>query len=423
MIKPQKIKLSNGLTLVMVHLPQSLTTTVMISVEAGSEYETKNINGISHFLEHMCFKGTSKRPSALAISAELDSLGAQYNAFTSQEFTSYYAKAKNDSTYNILDILADMYLDPLFKLEEIEKERGVIIQELNMYEDTPQRKVGELFFNLVYGDQPAGWDIGGRKEVIKKIKREDFINYREKFYIPNSTVVTVAGAKATPQIIPAIERYFSSLKKKKKTLKPKTIEKQSKPRELVHFKKVDQTHLILGFRAFDIFDKRKYALYLASDILGGGMSSRLFQKIREEMGAAYYVHTDVDLYLDHGLFVMSAGVDHEKIEKVIKSSLDEFIKISREKVEKKELDRAKEHWIGNFVMSLESSDTIAAYYSAGEIMKLPLKTPEEVIKIVKSVKAEDILATMKYIVKNERLNLAAITPFKKKSFIDILKVR
>jgi predicted Zn-dependent peptidase len=423
MTKPFKTTLDNGLRIVLVHLPESLTTTAMIAVEAGSEYETKEINGISHFLEHMCFKGTEKRPKSLDISSELDGLGANYNAFTSQEFTSYYAKARNENVYQILDILADMYLNPLFDSQEIEKERGVIIQELNMYEDTPKRRVSELFFNLVYGDQPAGWSIGGRKEVIKRLKREDFLKYRKKFYIPNATSIVIAGKEATPKIIPEIQKYFGKLKKQKKVLKPKTIEKQKKPQELIYFKKVNQAHMVLGFRAFNIFDKRKYALYLASDILGGGMSSRLFQIIRDEMGAAYYIYSDTDFYLDHGLFTVSSGVELDKIEKVIEAILKEVKRLTLEKVSKEELNRAKEHWIGNFVMSLESSDALAAYYVANEIIGLPLKTPEEIIKEIKKVKAEEINAVMKSIVKNERLNMALIGPFKNRSFLDILKVK
>jgi predicted Zn-dependent peptidase len=181
--------------------------------------------------------------------------------------------------------------------------------------------------------------------------------------------------------------------------------------------------MVLGFRAFNIFDKRKYALYLASDILGGGMSSRLFQIIRDEMGAAYYIYSDTDFYLDHGLFTVSSGVELDKIEKVIEAILKEVKRLTLEKVSKEELNRAKEHWIGNFVMSLESSDALAAYYVANEIIGLPLKTPEEIIKEIKKVKAEEINAVMKSIVKNERLNMALIGPFKNRSFLDILKVK
>jgi len=173
----RKKVLPNGMRLILVPKADSFTTTVAVSVEAGSKYETKDINGLSHFLEHMCFKGTKKRPRAIDISSELDGMGASYNAFTAQEMTSYYVKARNESLDKVLDVIADMYLNPVFDENEIEKERGVIIEEINMYEDTPQRRVQEFFMQLVYGDQPAGWDIAGRKEVIRKLTRGDFIKY------------------------------------------------------------------------------------------------------------------------------------------------------------------------------------------------------------------------------------------------------
>ncbi len=414
--------MKNGLRVILVPESQNLTTTVMVSVEAGSEYETKEINGLSHFLEHMCFKGTHKRPTAMDIASELDGLGAQYNAFTSQESTSYYAKAKNENAGEILDVVADMYRDPMFEHQEIEKERGVIIQELNMYEDTPMRRVAELFMNVVYGDQPAGWDIGGKKEIIRKLSRDDFIDYRSKHYLPQATVVTIAGGRAKKEMLKKAEDYFKGLPGGKKGAKPKTKESQRKPAELVSFKDVDQSHLVLGFRAFDVYDKRKYALRVAADILGGGMSSRLFQKVREELGAAYYVRADADLSIDHGLFEMAAGVEHEKIDLVVKAALKEFSRAGNEKIGAQELARAKEHLIGNLFMSLEGSDEIGSFYAAQEIFRLGLSTPQEVAKKINAVTADEIRSAVRQIVRNDRLNLAVIGPFKKRSFLDILRV-
>ncbi|MEK7512936.1 MAG: pitrilysin family protein, partial [Patescibacteria group bacterium] len=185
--------LPNGTRIILVPQAGSVATTVAVLVEAGSKYETKEINGLSHFLEHMCFKGTTKRPRPLDIASELDGLGATYNAFTSQEYTSYFAKVKNDEFRRVLDIVTDLYLHPTFNAEEIEKEKGVIVEEINMYEDLPQRKVGELFMELVYGDQPAGWSIAGLKEVVRRLTRDDFIQYRAAHYLPQATIVVVAG--------------------------------------------------------------------------------------------------------------------------------------------------------------------------------------------------------------------------------------
>ena len=304
----QKLVLKNGMRLILVPEPQSLATTVAVLVQAGSKYETKEINGLSHFLEHMCFKGTKKRPRPIDIASELDGLGAEYNAFTSQEWTSYYAKAKNENFDKILEIVSDLYLNPVFGPAEIEKEKGVIIEEINMYEDIPQRRVQELFMELVYGDQPAGWSVAGRKEVIRILGQENFLKYRGEHYLASSTILVIAGGfsaegHSTPRVSDSrsgsasggdfkniskkVENYFADLGRGKKSGKIKVAESQEKSGELIKFKESDQTHLILGFRAFDVFDKRRFVLELLADILGGSMGSRLFQRIREELGAAY----------------------------------------------------------------------------------------------------------------------------------------
>ncbi len=407
---------------ILVPQPGSLATTVMVSVQAGSKYETKDQNGISHFLEHMCFKGTAKRPKPIDISAELDGLGAQSNAFTSQESTAYFAKAKNGNFNEILDVVADMYLNPIFDPNEIEKEKGVIIQELNMYADTPARRVQELFMQLVYGDQPAGWDIVGRKEVIRKITRNDFIKYRSRHYVPQATIVTISGGFKEKGLMKNIEKYFLALKPGPKSNKLKVKEIQSKPKELVHFKKSDQTHLIMGFRAFGIHDKRRLALQVGSEVLGGGMSSRLFKKIRDELGAAYYVRAEADLYSDHGLFTMSAGVDHTKIGAVIKAGLNEFASLRDDLVSEKELKKAKEHLIGNLFLSLETSDELGAFFTFQELLGLKLTSAQEIARKVNAITSDDVRDVMRAVIKNNRLNLALIGPFKKQSFRAILKV-
>src|SRR3989344_463887 len=204
----RRIILVNGLRLILVPQPGNLATTVAVAVEAGSKYETKEINGLSHFLEHMCFKGTTKRPRAIDISSELDGMGANYNAFTSQEMTAYYVKARKESLDRVLDVIADVYLNPVFDPKEIDKERGVITEEINMYEDTPQRRVHDFFMEFVYGDQPAGWDVAGRKEVIARLTREDFIKYRSGHYIASATTVVVSGGFDGKDIEKKIAGYF-----------------------------------------------------------------------------------------------------------------------------------------------------------------------------------------------------------------------
>ncbi len=408
----KKTVLKNGLRLITIPKKDNLSVTVLVLVEAGSKYETKEINGLSHFLEHMCFKGTKDRPKTIDISGALDGLGAEYNAFTSQEFTGYYAKAQAKHLDTVLDIVSDLYLNPVFDAKEIDKERGVVIQELNMYEDMPNRRVHELFTTLLYGDQPAGWDVGGRKEVIQKLTRDDFIAYRDKHYVASATTVVVAGAFDEEDIIKKVEQIFSGMPTNKKGEKEPTIEQQSKPAVFVKYKDSDQTHLVLGVRAYNVFDEKRYALEVLGDILGGGMGSRLFQVIRDELGAAYYVRAAAELATDHGILSAWIGSDHEKLPSVIDAVIVEFKKLAHEPVGKEELQRAKDHLTGNLILGIETTDALANFYGDQEIITKSIVTPEEIIKRIQAVTAEEIQSVAKEIFTDERLNLAVIGPIK-----------
>src|SRR3989344_7246823 len=207
----KKIVLGNGLRIILNSRKESLTTTVLVLVATGSKYETKEISGISHFLEHLCFKGTTNRPTALKITSELDALGAEYNAFTGEEYTGYHAKADARHTDKILEIVSDLYVNPIIPKEEIEKEKGVIIEEINMYEDLPMRKVQEVFTELLYGDQPAGWPIAGKKEVIQRMTREEIVNYRNAHYVGKATAILVSGAFDETAVMKKIEAGFANV--------------------------------------------------------------------------------------------------------------------------------------------------------------------------------------------------------------------
>lgn len=411
----------NGLTLLLVPTPGSIATTFMVLARAGSKYETKTMNGISHFLEHMMFKGTETRPSALQISSELDGVGAQYNAFTGHEMTAYYAKVKNEFGLRALDIISDLYLNPIFDEKEIEKEKGVIVEEINMYEDLPQRKVQELFLQCVYGDQPAGWPIAGSRENVRSFGREDFLRYRKAHYVPQATVLVVAGGFEPREVISFLRKQFSHVFAGAKSPKKKVIDSQAKPRELIFSKESDQTHLVLGFRAFSLFDRRKYVLQVLTDVLGGGMSSRLFHRIREEMGAAYYVRASDDLYSDHGFLSMSAGVTHAKAKDVLRAGLQEFSRLCKEKVSEKELVKAKDHIIGTFSLSLETSDEVALFYATQEILSMRLQRPEEAIQKIRAVTAEDMRGVARTLFRANRLNFALVGPFQQGEFGGLLK--
>ncbi len=421
-MKISKKILPNGLRVVTIPMKDNPTATVLVLVEAGSKYEDKKINGVSHFLEHMCFKGTKKRQKAIDISKELDGLGSQYNAFTAQEYTGYYAKSDARHFKQVFDIISDIYLNSTFPEAEIEKEKGVIIEEINMYEDTPARHVQDLIMELLYGDTPAGWNIAGEKKNILSMKRDDFVKYKKEHYVPKATVIVVSGSVKESEVMREVKRVFGDIPKHKKISKVPVNEKQSKPEALIKFKQTDQTHFVLGLRSYDFFDKRSTALSVLSAILGGGMSSRLFQKLREEMGVGYYVRAYNDAYTDHGFFQISAGVDNKRIYEVLNAVISECSKLKDELVSKEELEKVKEYLIGNMKLSLESTDDIANFYGGQELLKKEFKDIDQKAREIRKVTREDIQNVAREIFQNNRLNLALIGPFnEKKSFIDILK--
>ncbi|MEI7809958.1 MAG: pitrilysin family protein [bacterium] len=422
MQKPIKKILNNGLRVVTIPMKDNPTATVLILVETGSKYEEKKLNGISHFLEHMYFKGTTKRPKAIDISRELDSIGSQYNAFTSQEYTGYYAKSDAKHFKQIFDVISDIYLNSTFPEAEIEKEKGVIVEEINMYEDLPMRHVQDMMMELLYGDQPAGWNIAGEKKNVQAMKRDDFVKYKGMHYLPESTVIVVSGNVTEKMVLAEVNKIFGNIANGKKVNKIKTIDKQEKPNILIKFKETDQTHFVLGMRTYDLFNKKNSVLSLLSGVLGGGMSSRLFQKLREEMGVGYYVRAYNDAYTDHGFFQISAGVDNKRIDEVIKACLDECKNLKENLVSDEELNKVKEYLMGNMKLSLEASDDIANFYGGQELLKKEMKSAEEKAEEIRKVTAKQIRDLANNIFVNEKLNLALIGPFKdKKQFSKILK--
>ncbi len=423
MIKPTRTVLSNGLRIITIPKPDAPAVTVMALAEAGSKYEEKEESGLSHFIEHVLFKGTPKRPRAFDISSELDALGAQSNAFTSQEYTGYYATVWPKHFGKALDIISDIYLNPLFDAEELEKEKGVIIEEINMYEDNPARQVRDLFNELLHGDQPAGWSVLGTRDHIKAMKREQFVNYHQRHYVAAGTVVVVSGAFDTEIVLKQIAKKFSTIPETLLVTKKPTINLQKKSATLVRQKDSDQAHLVLGFKAYDLFDKRTVGLDLLATVLGGGMSSRLFQRIREEMGAAYYVRANNDSLTDHGALEIGVGADTKRVKEVIKVVLEECRRLIAEPIPLAELSRVKDYIIGNLYLDLETSSHLAFYYGLQEILRHRLETPEAYVRKMKAVTAKDIQKIAKDIFTEERLNLAIIGPYEdKRQFASIVRI-
>ncbi len=417
-----KHTLANGLRIVTVPMKNTKAVTVLVLVGTGSKYETKDINGISHFLEHMFFKGTKKRPDTLAVAETLDMVGGQYNAFTGREYTGYWAKVDSKHLDLALDWVSDIFLNSKLEPQEIERERGVIIEEINMDLDTPIEHISDLWEELLYGNQPAGWPVIGKKEVIAKIKRENFINYLKEHYLAKNTVIIVAGQFGIENLESRIKNYFANIVLGRPKPRNKVIEKQKKPGVLVRFKKTDQTHFYLGVRAYDVFDSRKYAIGLLAVILGGNMSSRLWIRVREREGLAYYISTSAEVYTDHGYLATRAGVDNNRAERAIGIIVNEYKKISNQKITPQELKKAKDYIKGNTVLGLESSDAVASFVGGQEILTNRILTPEEKFAKIEAVTLDDVYKVAKDIFKPEKLNLALIGPFKdKKKFDKLLK--
>lgn len=414
----KKITLPNGLRLLLIPQP-GVAATALILAAAGSEYETKRTNGLSHFLEHMVFKGTERRPEPGMTAEALDSLGAEYNAFTTQEFTGYWAKAEAHQLPKLLELVSDLYLHPLFAAKEIEKERGVIIEELNMYEDLPVRKIHDVFMETMYGNQPAGWDVGGTKDIIRKLNREDFLKYRAERYIPAGTVIAISGEFDSAAVAKFIRREFGALPKR--PFIPKKPARTARRRKInVRHKESDQSHLMLGVPTFSLSDPRRYPAEVLAHLLGGGMSSRLFMKIREEMGAAYYVRAESSLFLDHGFLSLGAGVNHPKLHSVIKAMLAECARLTKEPVGAAELKKTKDHLVGTFMLELETSDELAEFFAEQEIMTGKMLLPGQITKELQAVSADDLRRLARDIFKDGNLALALIGPAKEADLKDLL---
>jgi predicted Zn-dependent peptidase len=418
----KKTTLKNGLKIITVPMENSNSVTVLILVGVGSKYETKDINGISHFLEHMFFKGTKKRPTTLKIAETLDGVGGEYNAFTSKEITGFWAKVDKKHTKVALDWISDMFLNSKFDGKEIEREKGVIIEEANMYLDTPTAYIGDLWEKLLYQDQPAGWRIIGEKENILSFNRQKIVDYYRNHYSSKNTIICIAGGIDQDKIESEIQNYFKDIGHGLANQKVKAKEVQKKPELLIYHKKTDQTHFCLGTRAYNMFSPQRYALALLSVVLGGNMSSRLFIKVRERSGLAYSIHTSADNTTDTGYLVTQAGIDHKNLEKSIKLILQEYKNLKDKKITEKELQKAKDYLKGTMALSLDSSDSQASFYALQELLEKRILTAEEKFKKIDEVSADDINKVANDIFLPEKLNLAVIGPFEEKDKDKLLKL-
>lgn len=418
----KKTTLKSGLRIITVPQKETKAISALVLVGTGSKYEEKNISGISHFVEHMLFKGTKKKKGPMEVSEALDAVGGDYTAFTGEEYTGYYAKVDKTHFDIALDWVSDIFLNATIPLKELERERGVVIEEINMFNDNPMKNIGDIWRKALYGDQPAGWFIGGTKNSVSKISRNQIVSYIRSQYVAKNTVICIAGNIKKAQAVEKVKTYFLKTKKSEPKGKPGVVESQTAPNVYILNKKTGQTTLALGVRGYNHFSPDKYVLDIMSTLLGGMMSSRVFNEVREKMGAAYYVATYNESETDTGSLATFAGIDSSKIFKVIEVILKEYKKLTVKKVSEKELKKIKDHLKGKIVLGMESSDAKASFYGMQEILKNEILSEEEIMKKIDKVKSSDIMRVARDIFKDEKLNLAVIGPFKDKDqFKKILK--
>ena len=413
--------LKNGLRIVLTNVPGNKTATVVVMTGTGSRYENAKENGLAHFLEHMFFKGTKKRPSAKAISEELDGVGAIYNAFTAKDRTAYYAKVGAEYIDSALDVITDIFLNSSLPSREITKERGAIIQEIDMYEDMPMRTVDNVFEELLFGaEHPLGRTILGPKANIRRFTREEFIAYHKRNYTPLNTIVSIAGDFDEKKVLAKLHKIFGKLDVGNPPDCITFSSEQDSARAAIKEKKTDQTQLMLGVPAYPYQHKDEYVLAVLATALGGGMSSRLFTEVREKRGLAYSVHAWVEKYPDTGYLAVQAGVQHDKLHETVKTILAELRKLKRTRIPFGELAKVKAYLKGTLTLSLETSDEIAQDAASSLLTTQRIRPLAERLKAIDAVSAADVQRVAVDILKSHLLNAAVIGPHANRKELEAL---
>ncbi|MBD3362116.1 hypothetical protein GF362_00165 [Candidatus Dojkabacteria bacterium] len=403
-------KLENGMRVLYIPQESMLSTTIMILVKVGSRYEDKVNNGIAHFVEHMFFKGTKKRPSSKAIGMAIERIGGNSNAFTSFDYTGYYIKVPKENLSEALKILADLMKNGLFKQEEIEKERGVIKEEIRMYEDNPMRKVSSLWFSEFFGDTPLGRDIAGTIESVDSMDRKFFMDFVDKYYVGDNILLTVSGGTEKEKTKELIIKNFSDLPNGS-SKKFQNYEKQERKSKIKNFHKpLEQSHLILGGYSFPRDYQNKYTLKVGQAILSQGFGSRLFQVIRDKLGLAYYIYSKHQNLEEIGVFQIGLGVENSKVKLAVRALIEELRHIFKGNFDQEELERAKNYLLGGLVTDMENTDDFAVWYGLQELLMNRYDTIDEVKKQILGVQKNDVIDEMQKIYSGQNLLLVGLTP-------------
>ena len=422
----QKLELKNGLPIILVPKKESQSVAVFLIYKVGSRFEkAKKDFGLSHFIEHLMFKGTRKRPTTLDISKELDSIGADFNAYTSKDHTAYHIKANAENLDLACDILSDMLNNSLFKAQEIAKEKGVILEEIKMYEDQPIQYAEILCEENLFKGSDLEHNIAGTREAIKNTSRKEILNYLHKYYAPQNAVLVVVG-KINKKIKKILNKYFSCQGFGKKFYNSNIMPFALKQKELrisLNYKKTNQAHLALGFPAYSYFHPDLYAFYLLAIILGGNMSSRLFTEVREKQGLCYYIRAQADVYEDTGDLMIRSGLDITKLDKALQIIFKNLREIKAKGITTEELAKAKKFVKGRLTLQLEELNDVADFYGREFILAKRILTPEQKIGEIMAVTKKQVNKVARDILRKEKLNLVLIGPFKdKKQILKHIKI-
>lgn len=405
-----KDTLDNGLRVITAPMGGARSVTVMILVPAGSRAEERRINGISHFMEHMFFKGARRYPDAMAVASAIDSVGGVFNAFTGEETVAYFVKLSSARVEVACDVLSDMLLHSKFDRQEIDRERGVIIEEIRMYNDDPMSRVQMDFKEWFFGDQPLGWDIAGTEENIRAFTRDDFLEFRKARYTADNIVLAAAGDITRDGALGLAERFFKGAEPgPRPPIEP--YRPMDGPRSRLRRRDIEQAHFVLGFPIPGDEDAAQPALKVLSNILGGTMSSRLFHEIRERRGLAYYIRSARQAFTDTGVLSVSAGINVDKLEEAIAVTMEQIVKMAEKGVTDEELSRGRENIKGKNDLSMENSMSLATLLAAREALYGKVKTPEEINAEIDAVELADVNEAARRFLVPEKVRMAVLGPY------------
>ena len=405
----QKTVLDNGLRVITATMPHIHSASICIFIGVGSRYESKQKAGISHFIEHMMFRGTEKRPTAREISEAIEGLGGTLNAGTDKEMTVYWCKVTQSHFLKALDALADMLLHSKFDFQDVEKERQVIMEEISMYHDSPQQTVSLLIDELLWPAHPLGRDTAGSKHSITNITPNDMLSYIQAHYLPTDTVVSVAANIGHQEVVTAVSQVMGSWSRRKRRPGYAAYREQPVERLRIETRDIEQAHLCLALPGLSLFHPKRFTLDLLNVILGEGMSSRLFSEIRDRLGLAYSISSSVEHFLDSGSITVYAGVEPKNLPAAIRAILEQLSRL-KEPISESELTKAKELSTGQLLLRMENSRSVAGWIGSQEILKGHILSVDQVLSIVSAITADDIRQLAEELMLDSQLRLAVVGP-------------